>query len=133
VHRTLLLLMLAVLAASCDRGASPTAESLPVETVAPTVAPDPGVCEELADEAVELVADIVEQLDETDYAELSDGEAWGDELIALQERGSALDAEASAAGCSAGAIQTAVRASLGEGGGDTPLAELLVSLLAPPG
>ncbi len=136
MRRTLLLLVLAVVTASCDRGASPTTDSLdslPTGTAESTVAPDPGVCGEIAEEAVELVADIIDALDETDLAELSDADAWDDDLVDLRERGSALEAEAAAAGCSAGGIQAAVRASLGELQAETPLAELLISLLAPSG
>ena len=128
--RSLALVVLAVAAVSCDRGASVTTATLPSATAAPTTA-DSDVCEDLADEAVDLVADIIDRLNDIDVVELTDVDAWDDDLVRLREQGTALDAEAMASGCAAGVIQAAVRESLADLETESRLAELLVSLLAP--
>lgn len=121
---------LVAVATSCDRGSAPTTESAGPATAIITTTTDSGLCRDLAGEAVALAADIVDRLDETTVDELTDPSAWGEDLVVLRERGAALDAEVAAAGCSVEAIREEVRNSLADMGGDSRLAEILVTLLA---
>jgi hypothetical protein len=133
MRKLLVFVVLATITASCDQGdaTSTTSVAVPTTTIATTA--DPAVCETVASDAVDLVADIVEVLDEVDIDELTETGAWGDELTRLRERGVALDAEAAAAGCAPGVIQAAVRASFEDLDPGSALSELLLTLMAPTG
>lgn len=129
MRRGLVAAALVVVAASCDNGGGESTTVVSAPT--PTTVAAAEVCYDLADGAIDLVTDLVEVLDETRYEVLVDRSQWTEDLISIEERGAALQAEAVAGGCDPGAIQGAVAAAAADMEAGSGIARLLLELISP--
>jgi hypothetical protein len=129
VRRFAAALIIVMAGAACDGNGGETT-TLPTGSTSSTTAATE-VCADLADEAVDLIEDMVEELENVSYEQLVDRAQWPDDLVSLEERGSAIDAEAVAAGCDPGPIQRAVADAIAQVDAEGGVSELLVELISP--
>jgi hypothetical protein len=128
----MLVVIVLLLAAGCDGDGGVSTTTMERETTAATTTTLPAPeCDEVFDEAVDVVKDLVRVLDEVGYEVLVERSTWPEDLLRIEERGLALEERAAAAGCDPGALQSAVKAAADhlEAGG--PLGTLLLEMLAP--
>jgi hypothetical protein len=115
-RRTAAVLLLAAGAAACSTGGtSPTqstaapgssgAAAVTTADATTTTADLGGVCRALADEAADLLGDLLEALEGLGSEQVADPGAWPPELVDLQRRGEALDETVAAAGCDPAGVQ----------------------------
>jgi hypothetical protein len=127
----LLICLLVLSAAACDGGDGADVATTSSEGSAPTTTAAPAVCEDVAGRAVELVRDMVDVLEQVPFEVLVDRESWPEDLVRLDERGAALQAESDVAGCEEAIIRGAVVAAAGEMEAEGRSARFLLDLLVP--
>lgn len=122
-------LVLVLVAAACDGGgAAESTTILPGSTTSSLQSS--AACDDLADEAVDLVGDLATLLEEVPYEQLLDRSLWPDDLIAIEERGAALEAEAAASECDPLVIRRAVAEAAENMEAEAATAVLLLDLLS---
>ena len=144
LRRIAAVLLLAAGAAACSTGGTPPGASgvgpgasgtaaATTTTDAPTTTADlAGVCRALADEAADLLADLLDTLDGLTSEQVADPGTWPPELVDLQRRGEDLDEAVAGAGCDPAAVQGV---ALAEAAGADPqgrMAALLLEVLSAP-
>ncbi len=119
---------------ACDGGtvASTTAPAptTTTSTSTTTTTVDPSrTCGDVAADAAALLIDIVAELDEVAYSQLTDRASWPPELVDLETRGADLDIQIATLGCDPGTIQLAAVEVLPGMDPEGPMARLLIRIL----
>lgn len=124
------LLSLVLLVTACESSAEPST-SVPgtttsTSTTTTTIPND--TCERVAEDTVDFLEDLIDELDDTSLAVLSDPATWPDDLRALDRAGMDLDLRVAALRCDPTEIQGAALAEA-DIAPDGPLSSLLLELL----
>jgi len=128
-------LLIGIAGAACDSGLSEESSTTTTFLITPTTSTttttiDPAkTCEDIAADAADLMADIVEELDRVGFEEFVDRNRWPAELTDLEQRGGILDQQVSQAGCDPGTVQQAALDAIAGVDPDGRIGEILLELL----
>jgi len=130
VRPTAALFSLLILVAACDSSSTPstTAIGTTTSTSTTTTTIPNDTCERVAEDTVDFLEDLIDELDETSLVALSDPANWPDDLRRLDRAGMDLDLRVAALRCDPAEIQGAALAEA-DIAPDGPLSALLLELL----